>query len=120
MGCCIHDWEGRIVASLPKPLGITSNNLAEVYALTKGLLLYRRLGLDSIEIEGDSAIIVNAIRKGSTPDWFLNGYIHRVMDILRDFNHFTINHIYREGNKCADNLANRGADGEIVEILHLD
>lgn len=120
LGCCIHDWEGRIVASLDKPLGITSNNLAEVYALIEGLLLCRRLGLDSIEIEGDSTIIVNAVRKGSTPNWFLNSYIHRVMDILRDFNHFKINHIYREGNKCVDSLANRGVDGEIVEILHLD
>lgn len=62
--------------------------------------------MDGIEIEGDSVIVVNAVRKDIIPTWVLNSYISRIIESLRDFSHFTINHIYREGNKWVDNLVN--------------
>lgn len=106
--------------SLAKPIGKYSNNVSEVNALIEGVLLCRRLGMDDIEIEGDSAIVVNVVRKGSIPICVLNGYISRILESLRDFIQFTINHIYREGNKWVDNLANIGVDGNTLEIFGMD
>lgn len=79
-------------------------------ALVEGLHLCRKLGVKNLEIEGDSAIIVNALRKGSMPNWRLNTLLSKALDLCRDFDRFIVNHIYREGNKRVDELANLGAD----------
>lgn len=53
IGCIINDEEGRWVAKLASPLPPTSNNLAELEALEKGVQLCQKLGLSRISIEGD-------------------------------------------------------------------
>jgi ribonuclease HI len=69
-------------------------------------------------IEGDSTIIINAIRQGRTPNWKLNSAIEQIMESLEVIGDYTVNHIYREGNTDADKLANLGADGQEIEEIH--
>lgn len=57
------------------------------------------------------AIIVNAIRTKTMANWELRSLLNRALEILGSFIDYTINHIYREANTLADNLANIGADG---------
>ena len=59
-----------------------SNNLAELEALEKGLLLCHELGLTKVNIEGDSHIILNVIRKCATPNWILNSKLGEVLNLL--------------------------------------
>ncbi|XP_059068352.1 uncharacterized protein LOC131858894 [Cryptomeria japonica] len=114
IGCSVHNWEGKEIAFWAFPVGIKSNNLAELMALVEGLHLCRKLGVKKLDIEGDYAIIVNALKKGSMPNWRLNTLLSRAIDLCRGFERFTVNHIYRESNKRADELANMGAD-----VIHL-
>ncbi|XP_057855640.1 uncharacterized protein LOC131065203 [Cryptomeria japonica] len=117
IGCVVHNWEGKEVASLASPAGIITNNWAELLALVEGLLLCRKLEVKCLDIKGDSTIIVNALRIGSIPNWKLNSLLSKALDLCKGFDRFIVNHIYREGNKRADELANLGVDG--IKLLSL-
>ena len=119
IGCIINDKDGRWVAKLASPLPPITNNVAELEALEKGLLLCHKLGLSRIFIEGDSQIVLNAIRQKKTPNWVLNSKLQEVILNLEKFEDIFISHIYREGNLVANGLANRGADGETILIYNL-
>ncbi|XP_057819172.2 uncharacterized protein LOC131032236 [Cryptomeria japonica] len=110
IGCSVHNWESKEIAILASPIGIKTNNWAELMALVEGLHLCRRLGVKNLVIEGDPTIIINALRKCSMPNWRLNTLLSKAIDLCKGFDRFTVNHIYREGNKRADELANIGAD----------
>ena len=93
-----------------------SNNLTEIEALIKGLNLSRELGINKLVIEGDSQIILNALRKRKTPNWTLNSKLEYALAIVDQFEETNIKHIYREGNREVNNLTNKGADGEEILI----
>lgn len=88
--------------------------MAECEAVLEGLKLCYQLGLSKIEIEGDSQIIINAIRTRRTPNWKLNLKLYEILGILDNFPQYEVKHIYRERNSKADHLANRGANGETL------
>lgn len=92
-------------------IGEVTNNVVEVEALIEGLLLCKDLKIRKLEIEGDSVLIVNALRSGSTQNWRLNNLVSRALEIIKLFKTFTTNHIYGEGNTKANSLANLGVDG---------
>ena len=116
VGCIINDEDSRWIAKLASPLPPVSNNMAEFEALEKGLQLCLNLGLSKIVIEGDSQIVLNAIRNKKTPNWVLNSKLQEVLLLLENFEDVLIKHIYREGNRFADGLANKGADGESILV----
>ena len=89
-------------------------------ALEKGLQLCLKLRICKIHIEGDSQIVLNAIRLKKTPNWLLNSKLQEVLILLEQFEEINISHIYREGNLLADELANKGADGESVLEINVD
>ena len=53
-------------------MGEATNNWAELSTLVEGLQLSKSLNIKNLEIDGDSAIIIIALRKGSLPNWRLN------------------------------------------------
>lgn len=67
-------------------------------ALIEGLRVCKDLNIEKLEIEGDSAIIINALRKGSMPNWKLNYLLSMTLNIINTFKKCTFNHIFREGN----------------------
>ena len=111
IGCIIHNEDGLWIAKKALSIHPTSNNLAELEALCQGVKLCHKLNLTKVVIEGDSQIIVNAIRKRSTPNWVLNSHLVEILSIIDKLEDYRICHIYREGNHLADQLANAGADG---------
>ena len=62
-------------------------------------------------IEGDSQIIINTLRKGVTPNWILNSQLETIIKSLSKFEEVIFLHIYKEGNKEVEKLANSGTDG---------
>ena len=66
--CIENDDCGKWIGKLASPLLPTSNNLAELEVLDKGLQLYINLGVTKVIIERDSQIILNALRKSDTPN----------------------------------------------------
>ena len=118
MGCIINNEEGLWVAKLASPLPHTSNNLVEIEALERGLLLCHKMGLSKVFIEGDSQVVINAIRQKKTPNWVLNSKLQEVLLLLDNFEDWFIIHIYREGNSMAGDLANKGVDGESFMLIN--
>ncbi|XP_059075074.1 uncharacterized protein LOC131875073 [Cryptomeria japonica] len=112
IGFSILNWEGREITLKSHPIGHKTNNWAELAALLEGLKICKVLEVEKLEIEGDSAIIIKAFRKGSMPNWRLNALLARAISLRNFFRRLTVNHIFREGNKRVDELANMGADGK--------
>ncbi|XP_059068482.1 uncharacterized protein LOC131858992 [Cryptomeria japonica] len=110
-GCIIHLDKGKSIGSKSIHLGQTTNNTDEFLSLIEGLKMCRELRIHKVEIEGDSALIINAIRNKGMSNWKLKGILDKALELLNYFTDFTINHIYREANLAADALANLGADG---------
>jgi ribonuclease HI len=70
---CIIRNDARIwLVKCAKPLGTISNNLVELEALKEGLKLSLKKGIQSLYIEGDTQIVLNALRKRTTSSWILN------------------------------------------------
>jgi len=72
IGCIINNDSGQWLAKKAMAIRPTSNSLAELEALEAGLNLCLEVGITKVVIEGDSQIILNAIRKRSTPNWVIN------------------------------------------------
>ena len=111
IGCIIRDESGNWIAKRSKSLDMASNNIAELEAVEEGINLCIKLNIKKLIIEGDSQIIINALRKGATPNWVLNSKLEAIIKSLLAFEDIRFVHIYREGNKEADLLANHGTDG---------
>ncbi|XP_040996142.1 uncharacterized protein LOC121242329 [Juglans microcarpa x Juglans regia] len=107
---------GKMVFMFAESIGSGSNNLAEVIALRRGLEHCKRLGLNNIIIEMDSLLVVNWVQDGRCSLWYLEDFWDDTMNMLAEMN-FSIKHIYREGNKAADFLAQLGSNGVSYEWL---
>ena len=99
-----------MIAKKAKFISPTSNNLAELEALEEGLKLCQFLGLSKIISEGNSQIVLNAIRNRGTLNWVLNSMLEEVINLIDRFEDIRIYHIFREGNQKVDLLANKGED----------
>ncbi|XP_059067866.1 uncharacterized protein LOC131858594 [Cryptomeria japonica] len=117
--CIIHSDKEECIGSKAIHLGKVTNNTTEILSLIEGLNMCKELGITKLEIEGDSAIIINAIRKKETPNWKLNGMLEKALEILDNFEDYTVNHIYKEANRAADELANLGVDGINKKIINI-
>ena len=98
--------------------GSGTNTRAELLALWSILHLARTLGIDTIQLAGDSRIIV---------EWFqniihlevihLSNWMDRILQLRRLFQEIHIQHIYREVNSDADRLSKQAILGPIGHFL---
>jgi ribonuclease HI len=89
-------------------IGIATNNVAEYSAFLKGLETARSLGIQDIRIFMDSELLARQINgvyrvknKNLIPLWI------DAINMLKEFSHYSVEHIPREMNKEADSLARR-------------
>ncbi|PKU61591.1 Putative ribonuclease H protein [Dendrobium catenatum] len=121
-GGIIRDFCGEVVVAFATPLQTNDVISAELNALILGLELCIKYGCNSVLIELDAIFIVQSIKDGATGNANYFYLFRKVKNIMNEMNVF-ISHIYREGNVCADWLANRGStlyDYEELNILNLD
>ena len=85
IGCIINNESGKWIVKRAKSIEPTTNNLVELEALQEGLQICLNIGISKIIIEGDSRIVINAIRKTKMPDWVLNSRLEEVLNILDQF-----------------------------------
>jgi len=106
IGAIIKDEQGRLVARLSRRIGQATNNQAEYKAIIAALEEATRLGASDVDIRSDSQLVVSQIngawrvRKPA-----LKPLCHRVEQLRRQFQGFTITYIPRQQNMEADNLA---------------
>ncbi|PSQ42533.1 ribonuclease H [Halobacteriales archaeon SW_7_68_16] len=104
--------DGGIVAENGKRIGTTTNNRAEYEALIAALEAADRFGFDDLAVRGDSELVVRQIRgEYDTNDPDLRERRVRARELLDRFGAWSIDHVPREVNDRADELANEALDG---------
>ncbi len=95
-----------IAAEGGERIGEATNNRAEYEALVRALEIAREYGFETVEIRGDSQLVVRQVRgdwNANDPD--LRERRVRVRELLAGFEDWSITHVPREINERADDLA---------------
>jgi ribonuclease HI len=117
-GTVLRNSDGEILGLEAGFIGDTTNNVAELTGLLRGLQAATNKGYQRILLEGDSQPIIKLATRiihgcdpeKISPSWRLSG-------LLVDFSHhlhphltITTSHVKREANKVADRLANEAVE----------
>jgi ribonuclease HI len=111
IGWVIVDSDG-IVTEGGERVGETTNNRAEYDALVRVLELAADYGFATVELRGDSQLVVEQVRGAwDTNNPALRERRVRVRELLERFDDWSIEHVPREVNERADTRANEAFDG---------
>ena len=103
--------DGKEVHTISKKIGIATNNEAEYQALIDGLNYCVDNSIKEIEVFLDSNLVVEQVNKNfKVKAGNLKVLNSKVDNLIQAFNFIEINHVYREENKRADQLANMALD----------
>ncbi|KAL0456363.1 UNVERIFIED_CONTAM: hypothetical protein Slati_0975500 [Sesamum latifolium] len=131
-GGLLRDHKGLVLFAFLEPLGISTNTSAELQALYRGLQICLEKGFHKVWIEVDTLHIIQLISKRRQGAWYHQTLLHKIRLCLAQME-TKISHIYREGNRAADLLANQACAceeytlptndqmrGKIIGITRLD
>ena len=100
-----------IVAEGGERIGTATNNQAEYEALIAALEAANDYGFDELHVRGDSELIVKQVRgEYDTNNPELREKRVTVHELLAAFDEWTLEHVPREVNDRADDLANEALD----------
>ncbi|GLJ50505.1 hypothetical protein SUGI_1076090 [Cryptomeria japonica] len=105
-GAMVRDEDDSLVGAICGASGIVSNNVVEITALEEGLNWVIANNNLKVVIEVDSQIILNGVNKKCFTNWRLNERIPRINQLLQNLEDYQVKHIYHEGNRVANLLAN--------------
>ena len=103
--------DGRTVFEIGKYLGRATNNVAEYYGLITALDYAQSQSISRLLVRSDSELLVRQMQgryKVKSPD--LRPLYERARKLAGGLAHFAIEHIPRELNSAADELANIALD----------
>lgn len=111
IGVVVTDDDGKKLVEVSKYLGHETNNVAEYYALIKGLQEGIELGAQEAEVFLDSELVVKQVKgEYRVKNEVLKLLFERVKRILQEYESITVKHVPREKNRDADKLANKAID----------
>ena len=100
-----------IVAEGNETIGRATNNQAEYEALIAALEAAREYGFEEVHVRGDSELIVKQVRgEYDTKNPTLREKRVTALELLSSFETWTLQHVPREVNERADELANEALD----------
>ena len=111
IGAVVYDDSGRELHTVSRRIGRTTNNEAEYRAAIAALEAALALGVRDVELRMDSELVVRQLDsryKVRNPS--LRRLFGRVKDLQVRFASFQVNHVRREANRRADQLANQALD----------
>lgn len=91
---------------------------AEMWGLYRGLTIVLEKGMHEVIVETDSTSAAILLSEGPLKNCSFRSIVEDARHLFRRCN-CTIRHILREGNKCADLLANKGAD-QMEQLVMVD
>ena len=96
----------------------SSNNVAEYEALLNGLRIAIELGIQHLDVRGDSQLVVDQVMKESSyHDTKMAAYCQEVHRLEDKFDGLELNHILRRLNEAADVLAKAASSREPVPTV---
>ena len=110
--------DGEILDEAARPLGTTTNNVAEYEALLLGIERARALGATTLEIVNDSELIAHQLTgryKVRNAD-LKPAARPRARAALRGFDSWSVKPVPRTQNADADALVNRCLDGDLPAV----
>lgn len=111
IGVVIEDAGGEILETIGRPIGVTTNNVAEYRALLAGLERAGAMGANEVEVASDSELLVRQmLGQYKVKNEGLKPLHAEAQERARRFSRFRIRHIPREQNVKADALVNRALD----------
>lgn len=111
IGVVISDARWRVLEEIGEVIGESTNNAAEYQALIRGLSAILAQGVREVEIRTDSELLVRQVQgtyKVKSPA--LRALHDEVTASLARFARWTIQHVPREANARADQLANQALE----------
>ncbi|MBI4479090.1 MAG: ribonuclease HI family protein [Acidobacteria bacterium] len=112
-GVVIQDAAGKTVESLSRSIGKATNNVAEYHALLAALEYIADRDGARLQVYCDSELVVRQMQgryRVQSPD--LKPLHQRARQLAGQLERFAIQHIPREKNHLADQLANEAMDGD--------
>ncbi len=107
IGATIKDERGKMLASISKRIGVTTNNVAEYKALIAALQQAKKIGGTEVEIRADSELMIRQLNgRYKIKSEGLKPLYLEVVKLLGQFETVSLKHIPRELNTEADELAN--------------
>jgi ribonuclease HI len=111
IGAVVYDENGREVHTVSRRLGRATNNEAEYQAAIAGLESALALGGGDVDLRMDSQLIIRQLQfRYKVRNARLLPFFNRILELRRQFERFTMEHVPRERNKRADELANLALD----------
>lgn len=119
-GAIIRDHYGNVISAMMCGFGVGTTFRAEVTALLRGLELARNLQIRKLVVKMDNQARVNLMQKNEPGEAECAHLINRCHELFRKEEWETrIQHVYREGNRAADWLANHGV-AQTLRIVILE
>lgn len=118
-GVSIHETGGRPVLEAGYFLGEMTNNMAEYSALLRALDVALAAGATDVNIFCDSELLVRQINgEYRVKNERLKDYFDQAVKKLRETKQWKVQHVRREGNARADELANLAMDAgeDVIEV----
>jgi ribonuclease HI len=107
IGAVLYDSQNRVITTLSRAIGTTTNNQAEYQAVIAALEEAVRLGARQVELKIDSELIVrqlNGLYRVKKAE--LKPLFQRIKELQKKLEKLEVNHIPREENREADRLVN--------------
>jgi ribonuclease HI len=113
IGVVVRGGDGAVLEERAERIGEATNNVAEYKALLLGIELASAHGASTVELVGDSELIVRQVEgRYKVKDATLRGLHEEAKRALAGFEGWTIRHVRRESNADADRLVNEALDGD--------
>jgi ribonuclease HI len=108
IGVTIRDQNGRLLASISRGIGRTTNNQAEYRAIIAGLEKAVSLGARRVLVKSDSELVVRQLQgRYKIKNTALRPLYQEIVRLAGSLDTFEIAYIPREENAEADSLANQ-------------
>lgn len=99
------------IATIKKRIGIATNNVAEYLGLIEALKYCVENNIMEVDVYLDSLLVVQQVNlEYKVKSKKLQEYYNQALDLINKINNIKINHVKREFNKRADQLANQALD----------
>ena len=99
------------IDTIKKRIGIATNNVAEYLGLIEALQYCIEKNIMEVVIYLDSLLVVQQVNlEYKVKSKKLQEYYNLSIDLINQINNIEINHVRREFNKRADQLANQALD----------